>query len=92
MGAKDIRKSIDELMQACDSITDWVDGCSNCPLLSICLQEQTVEEFWSSVSESRIDDFLDYADEVNEPEITDEDHIAFNADMARQDDWVYREE
>lgn len=92
MGATDIRKDIDELMQACDTIEDFVGGCINCPLKYNCLREESTEDFWASVSESRIQDFLEYADELYEPEITDEDIIAFNADMSRQDDYVYREE
>ena len=92
MGATDIRKDIDELMQACDKIEPYVGGCTNCPLLYNCLREESTEDFWSNVSESRIEDFLQFADEIDEPDITDEDRIAFNADMSRQDDWVYREE
>ena len=58
-----IRKTIDELMQACDTIHD--NWCIGCPIEEYCLRDVSVEEIWNSVSESRLQDFIDVADKLN---------------------------
>ena len=91
MSSESIRADIDELMMACDEIED-ANRCIECPLKYNCLREESIEDIWSNVSVSRIEDFLDFADNLYEIEPTNEDMIAFNADMSRQDDYVYGEE
>ena len=63
MGAKVIRKSIDELMQACDNISER-EECTMCPLYDDCLKHTTIEDMWDWVSERMIARFLCYADKV----------------------------
>ena len=75
MGATDIRKSIDELMQACDNITEC-EECTMCPLYDDCLKDSSVEDLWNTVSERTIARFLCYADKVvnwMDDELTEED-------------------
>lgn len=74
MSANTIRKDIDELMLLCDKIGEEQE-CDDCPLLYNCLKEDTIEDIWSEVSEKRIKDFIEYADNIDkdEDEITEED-------------------
>lgn len=65
MAGTEIRKSIDELMQACDEIEER-NYCDECPLEYNCLREDSTEELWSKVSARRIDEFLDFADNIDE--------------------------
>ena len=65
MSANSIRKDLDELMEICDIIYDEGE-CDGCPLWLNCLREDTVEDIWSEVSESRIKDFIEYVDELDE--------------------------
>lgn len=64
MGGKEIRKSIDELMQACDAI-EGRNACTECPLEYNCLREDSTEDLWSKVSAQRIDDFIDFGDNID---------------------------
>lgn len=65
MSGKQVRASLDELMQACD-IIDNHNCCTECPLEFDCLREDSTEDLWSKVSEARIDDFLFYADNIDD--------------------------
>lgn len=76
---KAIRSRLDELMQACDMVSDRFE-CSDCPIRHNCLCEVTVEAIWSEVSAKKITEFLEYSEESHE-EI---DYEAYYADMARK--------
>ena len=88
MGATDIRKSIDELMMACDSICDQME-CAMCPLYDYCLKDSSVEELWDSVSERTISRFLCYADKVvnwlDEEQSEEDKYISANEDKWKEE-------
>ena len=67
MSGNTVRASIDELMQACDKIeAEWC-GCEVCPLNGVeCLQYACLEDIWNTVSERRIQNFLDVADNIDD--------------------------
>lgn len=65
MSGKQIRASLDELMQACDVI-EGRNCCTECPLEYNCLREDSTEDLWGKVSEVRINSFLDFADNIDE--------------------------
>lgn len=65
MSGNTVRASIDELMQACDKIEAEHYGCEVCPLNGAeCLQYACVEDIWNTVSERRLQKFLDVADNI----------------------------
>lgn len=72
MSGKLTRQVIDELMQACDKIHEEYEACDGCPIFFNCLLENTVEQLWDEVSAGRIQDFLDYADDLDEGQTYDE--------------------
>lgn len=69
------RRVIDELMEACDKIHDEYDKCSDCPMAGNCLLYDSIEDIWNEVSSSTIDEFIDFADALDEG-WTYEDEIA----------------
>ena len=81
-----LRRTIDELMQACDTIHDEL--CIGCPIEEVCLRDASVEELWNFVSENTLTEFIELADKYNNPEeeITEEDrYISANEDKWKEE-------
>lgn len=80
--ARNFRTNLDEFMQNCDKVNDY-NGCYDCPLCKNCLKEETIEDIWSNVSVERLASFLEYANVIDEPEMTEEDYEGRWADEQR---------
>ena len=78
--AKEIVKAFDLIGTACAEIKDH-DRCEDCPLHSLCLEEECAMEFADLVNASLWDEFLDFADNV---EFKQEDLDAQYADFMRK--------
>lgn len=82
--AKQFRREIDAMMQACDCIHD-LEQCEDCPLHYFCLRDTSIEETWSEVSVQMIADFYEYSDDVcSSAPYTDEDMQAQIGDELRK--------
>ena len=83
MSGKQVRASLDEMMEACDTI-DGKSCCDRCPLFRNCVKEETYEDIWNNVSESRIDRFLELADNLDEilEEEAEAEQRAYEEEMA----------
>lgn len=76
--------TLNEVFENCGYVQDE-GACDECPLRLSCLDETPVCEFADTMSRDKIEEFLKYADGV-EDRVSEEDFIASCADMQRKDD------
>lgn len=78
--------TLNEVFENCGYVQDE-GACDECPLRLSCLDETPVCEFADTMSRDKIEEFLNYAEMVeNNSNISEEDYIANCADMQRKDD------
>lgn len=79
--AKMAEAIFDELVSACDVISD-AGACASCPVKNYCIEETSAVQFFCDTPDSRIDEFLGFADDVRN----------FESDQARQNQIWFGEE
>lgn len=87
MSGNTVRASIDELMQACDKISEETYGCEVCPLSGgECIQLNSVEDLWNTASARRIQKFLDVADDIES--YTDGYREQLDSEQEEYNEWI----
>lgn len=86
--AEKFREEIDEFMRACDVIEEY-EECRDCPLRYYCLKDESVDTIWNEVSITRLEEFLEYSDDVEskhtDPMYSQENWDNYQANESRQD-------
>lgn len=84
--ANDFTNSLGDMCDACTYIKD-AGACGNCPLKYNCIEECNVLTFADDVSRSTINEFLGFADDIEE-QLNQQDfedyHEQLKAEMERE--------
>ena len=82
MKTSDIVTALREIYENCNTI-EMLGACEKCPFYNGCFKTTDFIEMCETITEEEIDELAEFADDVVHP-ITDEDILAYYADMARK--------